>query len=172
MTSLLSLLLISSIASAATPCKNFTVISHRGLSGRAPEESKIAYELAADLHTDFLEMDLHRTKDGVLIVTHDDTFERTTNIAKVFPTRAKALISTLNFNEIEKLETGTAFNQAHPEFANPKFVGQKILNLEQVVNLALHHPAHPGLYIETKSPELYPGIEKGLVDLLQRKNFF
>ena len=157
---------------AVDRCKNFEVISHRGLSARAPEESKAAYLLAADLHTDYLEMDIHRTKDGVLIATHDDTFERTTNIAEVYPTRVKEPVRNFTYSEIAKLETGKKFNEAHSEFKNEQFIGQKIMKLSDVIEISLNHPNHPGLYIETKSPELYPGYEKDLVDLLNQKKAF
>lgn len=59
------------------------VIAHRGASFDAPEETIPAYTLARDLGADYLEMDIQRTKDGVLIALHDDVLERTTNIAEV-----------------------------------------------------------------------------------------
>jgi len=170
----LTLVLLASTASAAKSdlCSHFTVISHRGFSGRAPEESKLAYLLAADLHTDYLEMDIQRTKDGVLIANHDNTFARTTNIAQVYPTRVNDQISTFTWDEISKLETGIWFNTKFPPFASPKILGSAILKLEDVVRVSLTHPNHPGLYIESKSPELYPGIEKEIVDLLEKTNAF
>ena len=156
----------------ADPCKNFVVIAHRGLSGRAPEESRFAYEMAARLQVDYLEMDLHRTKDGVLIVNHDTDFSRTTNIATVYPKRTKDLINSFTFAEISKLETGTWFNQKFPDFAQPRYLSARILKLEEVIDVAMNEPSRPGLYIETKSPELYPGIEKDLVEFLTTHNAF
>ena len=166
------LTLLSIDAHAGDLCTHFTVISHRGFSARAPEESKLAYLLAADLHTDYLEMDIQRTKDQVLIANHDNTFARTTNIAKIYPTRVNDQISTFTWDEVSKLETGTWFNTQFPKVASPKILGSKILKLENVVNISLTHPNHPGLYIESKSPELYPGIEKQMVDLLEKTGAF
>jgi len=147
-------------ANAATTttehCKNFTVISHRGLSGLFPEESSIGYTKASDLHTDYLEMDVHRTKDGVLIVNHDDTFARLTDIKDIYPTRINDQIRTFTWDEISKL----------------KNKGAPILRLEDVIKISLTHPNHPGLYIESKSPELYPGYEKQIVDLLAKNDAF
>ena len=137
-------------------CSQFTLIAHRGLSGLFPEESKPAYQAAADLGTDYLEMDVHRTKDNILIVNHDNSFARTTNISSVFPGRVNDLISTFTFDEISKLSNK----------------GVPILKLEEVISIATSHPLHPGLYIESKSPELYPGVEKQMIDLLESKGAF
>jgi len=48
------------------------VIAHRGASGRLPENTLPAYELAVELGADMIEVDLHRTRDGAIVVTHDE----------------------------------------------------------------------------------------------------
>jgi glycerophosphoryl diester phosphodiesterase len=48
------------------------VIAHRGASGRLPENTLPAYELAIELGADMIEVDLHRTRDGAIVVTHDE----------------------------------------------------------------------------------------------------
>src|SRR5438552_17673338 len=63
------------------------LIAHRGASGYAPEHTPAAYRLAMQQDADFVEPDLAVTKDNVLICLHDDTLERTTNIAEVFANR-------------------------------------------------------------------------------------
>jgi glycerophosphoryl diester phosphodiesterase len=63
------------------------IIAHRGASYHAPEETAPAYLIAREMGVDYLELDLQRTKDGVLIAVHDDDLRRTTNIAEVFPGR-------------------------------------------------------------------------------------
>src|SRR5262245_11608031 len=65
-------------------------IAHRGASGYAPEHTLAAYRLAMAQKADFVEPDLAVTKDNVLICLHDDTLERTTDIAVVFPDRPSA----------------------------------------------------------------------------------
>jgi glycerophosphoryl diester phosphodiesterase len=67
---------------AGVPYK--TVIAHRGASYYAPEETAPAYLLARDWGVDYLELDLQRTKDGVLIALHDNNLRRTTNVEEVF----------------------------------------------------------------------------------------
>ena len=60
-----------------------TVMAHRGASFLAPEETALSYRLAQAAGADFLEADIQRTKDGVLIALHDDTLDRTTNVRHV-----------------------------------------------------------------------------------------
>lgn len=55
------------------------VIAHRGGKGLWPENTLYAFREAVQLGVDVLEMDIHSTKDGVLVVIHDDTVDRTTN---------------------------------------------------------------------------------------------
>ena len=61
---------------------------------------------------------------------------------------------------------------AYPERARPSFVGLKILTLDEVINIAEGNPQQkPGLYIETKEPKLFPGIERDLKDKLQDRGW-
>ena len=55
------------------------VMAHRGGRGLWPENTLYAFEQAVALGVDVLEMDIHSTADGVLVVMHDDTVERTTD---------------------------------------------------------------------------------------------
>lgn len=48
------------------------VIAHRGASGRRPENTLSAYELAVAQRADMIEIDLHRTRDGAIVITHDE----------------------------------------------------------------------------------------------------
>ena len=54
-------------------------LAHRGLSGLYPENTILAFKKAMDAGVEFLEMDLHLTKDRKVIIMHDESFERTTN---------------------------------------------------------------------------------------------
>jgi len=55
------------------------VMAHRGGRGLWPENTMYAFKHAVDLGVDVLEMDMHSTSDGVLVVMHDDNVDRTTN---------------------------------------------------------------------------------------------
>lgn len=61
--------------------KPFWVIAHRGFSGAYPENTMIAFEKAAELPIDAIELDVHSTKNGKLVVIHDATLDRTTNLS-------------------------------------------------------------------------------------------
>jgi len=148
-----------------------TVIAHRGASHDAPEETAPAYLAARDLGADYLEADLQRTKDGVLVAVHDDTLERTTDIAKVFPGREKAPVSQFTLAELKRLDAGSWFNATYPERARSKFVGVRILTLDELIDIAEGGGETPGLYLETKAPGQFPGIEEDLRKALENRGW-
>jgi glycerophosphoryl diester phosphodiesterase len=91
------------------------LIAHRGASGYAPEHTIASYTLAMQQHADFVEPDLAVTKDNVLICLHDDTLERTTNVANELPTIPRVFltsndndISHVRLREIATFATGIA----------------------------------------------------------------
>lgn len=57
------------------------VIAHRGASGERPEHTRAAYELAIEQGADFIEPDLVMTRDGHLIIRHENEIGETTNVA-------------------------------------------------------------------------------------------
>jgi glycerophosphoryl diester phosphodiesterase len=146
-------------------------IAHRGASAYAPEHTPAAYRLALEQKVDFVEPDLAVTKDGVLVCLHDDTLERTTNIAQVFPNRPSAnvpgpspslragqpakrwLANDFTLEEIRKLDAGSWFDA--------KFAGQRVPTFLEMIDIV---KGKAGLYPELKSPPLY--IARG-VDMEQ-----
>ena len=112
-------------------------IAHRGASGYAPEHTAAAYRLAIDQHAAFVEQDLGVTRDNQLICIHDDTLERTTNIAEVFPDRASTmpmetpgrhwLVNDFTLDELQRLDAGKWFD--------PKFAGARILTFQEAIDL-------------------------------------
>ena len=152
------------------------LIAHRGASGYAPEHTAAAYKLAIEQKADFVEPDLAVTKDNVLICLHDDTLERTTNVAEVFPDRASAataatestrrpgkhwLANDFTLAEIKRLDAGKWFD--------PKFAGEQILTFQEMIELVR---GHGGIYPELKSPPLYTSrgvdMEKLFVDVVKK----
>ena len=142
------------------------IIAHRGASYFAPEETAPAYLLAREMGVDYLELDLQRTKDGVLVALHDDDLRRTTNIAEVFPGREMDTVDKFTFAELQRLDAGSWFNIRFPDRARASFRNVRIVRLEEVMNIAEGGSQKPGLYIETKSAHRFPGIEKQLVEIL------
>ncbi|MHC8345564.1 glycerophosphodiester phosphodiesterase [Pseudomonas sp. RT6P73] len=148
------------------------VIAHRGASFDAPESTAAAYKLARDLGADYLEMDLQRSKDGVLFALHDNNLQRTTDVATKFPDRKDSPANAFTIAELKTLDAGSWFNTAYPDRARPSFVGLKILTLDEIIDIAQGNPLHkPGLYIETKEPKQFPGIESDLKDKLQDRGW-
>jgi len=128
-------------------------IAHRGASAYAPEHTLAAYRLAIEQKTDYVEQDLAVTKDGVLICLHDDSLERTTNVAEIFPDRATIdpatgrqqwLAVDFTLAEIKRLDAGRWFDA--------RFAGERVPTWEEAV-AAVGTAA--GLYPELKSPPLY-----------------
>ncbi|OQO98604.1 alkaline phosphatase D family protein [Geobacillus sp. 44B] len=147
------------------------VIAHRGASGYAPEHTLVAYEKAIKMKADYVELDLHMTKDGELIAIHDSTLARTTNVEEVYLDRAPWRVKDFTLAEIKKLDAGSWFNKTYPEYAKKQYVGQKIPTLQEVIDFIKKKAPKVALYIETKSPDVYPGMEEKLVKILKKNGY-
>ena len=95
-------------SAAADPVVN---IGHRGASGYAPEHTLAAYDLALGLGADYIEQDLQITSDGVLVVLHDATLDRT---ARGAAENCTGLVSTKTLAQIKTCDVGRWFNDANP----------------------------------------------------------
>lgn len=153
---------------ADTGISQTAIIAHRGDSYNAPEATLPAYQLACEFGADYLEVDLQRSKDGVLIAVHDNNLRNKTNIDDLYPERANSPVSSFTWRELEKLDAGTWFNKAYPDRARESYHGLQLMTLDQVREVAEACQSQPGLYIETKLPELFPGIEADLRANLQQ----
>lgn len=148
------------------------VIAHRGASYDAPESTAPAYLLARDLGADYLELDVQRTRDGVLVVVHDDELSRTSDVAQRFAQRRNSPVSAFTLAELKSLDAGNWFNEAYPDRARASFRKLQILTLDEVIDIAEGNPQRsPGLYIETKVPHQFPGIEEDLKARLQARGW-
>ncbi|MEK7475028.1 MAG: glycerophosphodiester phosphodiesterase family protein [Candidatus Coatesbacteria bacterium] len=148
------------------------VIGHRGASFWAPEETAPAFLLARELGADWLEMDIQRTKDGVLIAHHDGDLARTTDCATVFPGRERDGVHTFTWDEVRRLDAGSWFNAKQRDRARESFRGLVIQRLEDVIGIGEKGAPAQGLYIETKLASRFPGIEEELVGLLRNRGWF
>lgn len=128
----------------------FDVIAHRGASKEAPENTLSSLKRAIEIGADYLEIDVHLSKDGVPVVIHDAFLGRTTN------GRPDVRITDLTLAEIKALDAGALFD--------PRFAGERIPTLEEVLNL---DRGPTGLMIEIKkghSP-IRPLVTSILADL-------
>ncbi|OMP67380.1 glycerophosphodiester phosphodiesterase [Domibacillus epiphyticus] len=147
------------------------VVAHRGASAYAPEHTKEAYEMAIRMQADFVEIDLHMTKDGQLVAIHDSSLKRTTNVEEVFPDRAPWLVKDFTLAEIKRLDAGSWFSEAKGKHSKKKYRGQKILTLDEAIRIIQKKNKKTALFIETKSPKTYPGMEEKLVKILERTGY-
>lgn len=136
--------------------KKIVNIAHRGASGHAPEHTIPAYQLGEQMEGDYIEIDLQMTKDGRLIAMHDEKVDRTTN--------GTGLVKDLTLAEVKKLDAGTWFNEKYPQLAKKKYEGLTVPTLEEVFK---KFGRQANYYIETKSPDVYPGMEEELLKVLK-----
>ena len=90
------------------------IIAHRGASMLAPENTDIAAEMASDIGVYGLETDVQVSLDGGLFLMHDDTLDRTTNVASIFPGREEDPAGDFTLEQIGQLNAGTWFVEQDP----------------------------------------------------------
>ncbi|MGW7020539.1 glycerophosphodiester phosphodiesterase [Streptomyces decoyicus] len=155
----LSALVLSTTVAQAAPDRHTPVtVAHRGASSYAPENTLASIDAAERLGFEWVENDVQRTKDGELVILHDNSLARTTDVEQVFPGRSPWNVSDFTLNEIEKLDAGSWFG--------PKFRGERVPTLEDYMDEVEHNDQ--SLLMELKSPELYPGIELQTLRELRR----
>jgi glycerophosphoryl diester phosphodiesterase len=118
------------------------VIAHRGGPRYAPENTLVAFRTAIDQGAAWLEFDVQMTRDGALVVIHDETVDRTTD--------GTGALRDLTLAQVRALDAGG---------------GERVPTLEEVVALARAHGV--GILPETKAAHLYPGIEEKLLQTLR-----
>lgn len=80
-------------------------IGHRGAKGHAPENTLISFQKALDMHVDGIELDVHLSADGELIVIHDEKIDRTTNGIGTINTLSLSELKTFRINQEHKIPT-------------------------------------------------------------------
>ena len=132
------------------------VLAHRGWRGCYPENTMLAFRKAAELPIDGLEIDIHSTADGVLVVFHDATLERTTN--------GNGSIQDYTFAELQQLDAGYRFTsdggQTFP------FRGQGIT----IPPLAEVFESFPNLWINIDMKQETPSLVRSFSDLIRQHN--
>ncbi len=104
----------AAVPAAAAPAKVLN-IAHRGARSLAPENTLPAFRIGITrCGADMIELDVHLSKDGVPVVVHDDTLERTTDVARVFPHRAPWRVADFTAAELMRLDAGSWFVENDP----------------------------------------------------------
>ena len=120
------------------------VIAHRGASGYRPENTLPAYELALEMRSDMIEIDLHLTRDGVVVVMHDAELERLGGVGEV----ADASLAA-----VRRLDAGG---------------GARVPTLEEVLD-GFGERIPFNLEIKWSTSGDYPGLERLVLAALQRR---
>lgn len=81
--------------------KNIIVVGHRGFAGKYPENTILSFKKAIEIGVDFIELDVRETKDGKLVVIHDEKIDRTTD--------GIGFVKEMSYKEIEKYDAGIKF---------------------------------------------------------------
>ncbi len=95
------------------------LVGHRGARGSAPENTLAGLRRAADLHAPWVEFDVKLSRDGVPLLMHDDTLERTTD--------GRGAVAATDWADIERLDAGRSFDA--------RFAGERVPSYAQALNL-------------------------------------
>ncbi|SFE56308.1 glycerophosphoryl diester phosphodiesterase [Paenibacillus catalpae] len=126
------------------------VIGHRGAAGEAPENTLASFRLAAEQGSHMVELDIHLSMDGKLIVCHDDTLDRTTDCS--------GAIRSLHSDVIREADAGSWFS--------PAFAGERVPFLEEVYDLL---PEDVEINVEVKD-SAGALLDEILLDYLRAEN--
>jgi len=132
------------------------IFAHRGSKGTHPENTLASFKEAVRVGSDGIELDVHLTKDGYLVVIHDETVDRTTN--------GTGEIRNLTLAEIKAMDAGSWFHN--------KYAGEKIPTLEEVLLLLTELGFNGQLNIELKTDVIqYEGLVEKCLALQSAKDW-
>ena len=126
-------------------------IAHRGASAYAPENTLAALRTAIEIRCDMAEVDVQRTRDGVLVLVHDTDLARTTGSRKK--------VAALTYRQLLRLDAGSWFS--------PVYAGEPIPTLEQAIDVL--DGTGTGLLLEVKHPSRHPGIAADIARTLRAR---
>lgn len=152
------------------------VIAHRGASGYLPEHTPGGYELAVRMGADYIEPDLQLSKDGQLVTMHDDTLDRTTNVATLFAKRNNAYkVADFTLAEIKTLTvlpTGTG-KTSFPGFTPTAAEPWRVPTFQDVIGFAKEFTSlnrdGVGIYPEAKQSD--PMMEDAILRILAQSGY-
>lgn len=127
--------------------KNTLVWAHRGASGYAPENTLEAFEKAAEMHADGVELDIQLSKDGEIVVIHDEWIDRVTE--------GKGEVKSYTLAELKNFHA----NQTFPEFKDARIPTlAEVYDLLKPTGLTINVELKTGIFF-------YPGIEEKVLKL-------
>lgn len=135
--------------------RHAVIVGHRGSPGQAPEETLASYRNALRDRADVLEGDVQLTSDRQIVLVHDDTLARTTDVEQVYPDRAPWRVGQFTLAEIKRLDAGSWFDS--------RYRGQRVPTLKDLLSVV---DARTGLSLELKAPAASPGVATLLAEEL------
>lgn len=128
------------------------IIAHRGFSGIYPENTMLAFKKAIEIGADGIELDVHLSKDGQVMIIHDEALKRTTGLDGVISDYTRA--------ELEKISAGKT--------KNDEFGFTPIPSLEEYLAfMAEHRDKFTNIELKT-APVYYPEIEEKTLELVRK----
>lgn len=125
-------------------------IAHRGFSGKYPENTLLAFQKAIETGADGIELDVHFTKDGELVVIHDETIDRTTD--------GKGLVRDYTYEELSKIDASAGFKGVYG-FNKIPTLREYFELVKPVDGFITNIELKTGIYE-------YPGIEEAVLKLI------
>lgn len=132
---------------------DFVIIGHKGAAGYVPENTLASFQKAMDMEAEMIEIDVHLSKDGEVVVFHDEDLSRTTD--------GLGKIHEMTLVEIKELDAGSWYSD--------EFVGEKVPTLNETIDL-IHGKMGIIIDIKSKSHEFYEGFAEKIVDIIVEKN--
>jgi len=129
------------------------LFAHRGASGEAPENTLAAFRRAVEVGVSYAELDVHITKDGQVVVIHDETLERTTN--------GKGKVHEHTLAELRQLDAGYWFSAEGGQQFPFRAVGVRIPTLAEVLR------EFPQLQFTVEVKQDEPPIEEQVVAVVR-----
>lgn len=130
------------------------VMGHRGAAGVLPENTIESFRAALDDGADVLEMDVHATRDGHVVVIHDATVDRTTDGA--------GEVRGFTWDELRRLDASARFAPAAGHAARPFTAPLRVPRLEEVLE------AFPDARLNIEIKQAEPALEEVVLALLDR----
>jgi len=128
-------------------------LAHRGASARAPENTLEAFRLAVQSGAGGLELDVHLTRDGQLVVIHDPTLDRTTNTS--------GAVAGMKLDELREPDAGYNFSPDGGDTHPYRGLGLRIPTLAEVLR------EFPGVVLNIDMKADRPGIEAAVLEVLR-----
>jgi glycerophosphoryl diester phosphodiesterase len=131
-------------------------LAHRGASAVAPENTLEAFRLAVEMGAGGLELDVHLTRDGRVVVIHDSTLDRTTD--KI------GAVAEMTLDELRELDAGHNFSPDGGSTLPYRGRGVRIPTLAEVLR------EFPGVVVNVDMKANLPGIEGAVLAILRDAN--